>query len=323
MGGVGRAQSSGQPPIHESRRILEEVALASLATHIKTPAAWNGSLSGPPVLDKAVVGLIPALVRRWQGIDPDIDQSALDHHFVSIHLGGAKRLRRTGEGPSRLRDTLAGAHSVVPAGAAFQWNTEGPVDFAHFYFDARAFDDVIGEALDGDPSRFDLNEALGVDDPLIGTLACSVLDELGSDCTQRAYLDDLMHLMVIRLLRLHSTVPQPAANGGGQLLAPFRLRRAIDFIEANLACPIGVAEIAIAAGISAYHFSRAFRQATGKPPYAFLLDRRLERAKGMLRSVDASLTTVSRDCGFASLSQFSRTFRRALGVTPTSYRNSR
>ena len=289
---------------------------------MSTPKSWSGTLSGPPVLDKPVSALVPALVRRWQGIEPEIDQSALDHHFVSIHLGGAKRLSRTGEGAPQSRETRSGSHSVVPAGAAFQWNTEGPVDFAHFYFGVGAFDRVIGEAFDRDPSSIDLNEALGVDDPLIGTVASAILDELQTGDAQRAYLDDLMHLMVLRILRLHSNVAT-SATGTSQLLAPFRLRRAVDFIDANLACPIGVAEIAMAAGISPYHFSRAFRQATGRPPYAYLLDRRLERAKRLLGTGDASLTAVSRQCGFTSLSQFSRTFRRDVGVTPTTYRNGR
>ena len=296
--------------------------MLTLPAQTKTPKAWNGSLSGPPVLDRPVSALVPALVRHWQGIDPEIDQSALDHHYVSIHLGGAKRLRRTGEGTPQLRDTSSGAHSVVPAGAAFRWNTEGPVDFAHFYFDTGAFDRVIEEAFERDPASFDLQEALGVEDPLIGNLASAVLEELRAADVQRAYLDDLMHLLVVRILRLHSGTAVPTASAA-QLLAPYRLRRAVDFIEENLGHPIGVAEIAMAAGISAYHFSRAFRQATGKPPYAFLLDRRLERAKQLLATAEAPLTAVSRECGFTSLSQFSRTFHRGMGVTPTGYRNRR
>ena len=130
-----------------------------------------------------------------------------------------------------------------------------------------------------------------------------------------------VHLLALRLLRLQSNVGE--CSTGGSQLAPFRLRRAVDFIEENFAGPIGVTEIATAAGISAYHFSRAFRQATGRPPYAFLLDRRLARAKQLLRTDDASLTVVSRACGFTSLSQFSRTFRRTVGMTPTCYRNTR
>ena len=296
--------------------------MPNLSPCFTSPAAWSTSLSGPPVLDRAVSALVPAHVRRWRGIDPAIDQSALDHHFVSIHLGGAKRLRRTGEGTPQYRETTSGAHSVVPAGAAFRWDTEGPVDFAHVYFAGAVFDRVIEEAFDRNPAGIDLHDALGIDDPLVGALVSAIIDELEDTApSQRAYLDDLVHLLAQRILRMHSNVSE-AAGGATQLLAPFRLRRAVEFIEANLASPIGVAEIATAAGISAYHFSRAFRHATGKPPYAFLLDRRLVRAKQLLAKGDASLTAVAQQCGFSSLSQFSRMFSRSFGVAPTRYRNS-
>ena len=297
--------------------------MTDLSFDVMTPLVWSDALSGPPVLDRVVHAAVPALVRRWQGVDPEINQSALDHHYVSIHLGGAKRLSRTGEGTPRSCETINGAHSVVPAGAAFQWNTQGAVDFVHFYFAVAAFDRVIEEAFDRDPAGIGLNEALGVDDPLISTLASAVIDELQDTAPcQRVYLDELMHLLALRILRMHSNVRE-STSAAAQLLAPFRLRRAIDFIEEHLASPIGVAEIATAAGISAYHFSRAFRQATGKPPYAYLLDRRLARARQLLGSTDASLTAVSTECGFNSLSQFSRSFSRGVGVTPTAYRHGR
>ena len=97
------------------------------------PDAWGECLSGSPVFDRAVPALVLALVRRWQSIAPQISQAALSQHFVSIHLGGAKRLYRDGEGRRQTRDVAEAAHSVVPAGAEFEWNTEGPVDFAHIY----------------------------------------------------------------------------------------------------------------------------------------------------------------------------------------------
>lgn len=284
------------------------------------PDAWGKSLSGAPVLDRAVPALVPVLVRRWQGIEPMISQAALDRHFVSIHLGGAKRLYRCGEGHRQTRDVEHASYSIVPAGAAFEWNTEGPVDFAHVYFDPAVVDRVIADAFEGDPASVVLQEGLGDRDPLLGTLALSLLDELSGDILNRAYLDDLTHLLLCRILRLHSNADS-SKSGARHSLAPFRLRRAIDFIESHLAQPIGVTEIALASGISAYHFSRAFRQATGRAPYAFLTERRIACAKAMLARHEMTLTVIAEHCGFSSLSQFSRMFRQETGVTPSSFRD--
>ena len=285
------------------------------------PRAWSECLSGMPVLDRPVAALVPALVRRWRGIAPLISQAALSQHFVSIHLGGAKRLHRRGEGNCRTRDVAEASYSVVPAGAAFEWNTEGPVDFAHIYFEPAVVDHVVAHAFDRDPASVALQEGLGDSDPLLGTLSTSLLEELDRDVVHRAYLDDLTHLLLCRLLRLHSNADD-SAKGARQTLAPFRLRRALDFVESNLAGPIGVAEIAQASGISPYHFSRAFREAVGRAPYAYLTERRIACAKSMLTGSDSSLATIAEHCGFSSPSQFSRMFRQETGTTPSSYRRT-
>lgn len=284
------------------------------------PITWGETLSGAPMLDRPVNAFIPGLIRRWQSIDPNIEQAALDQHFVSIHLGGPKRLWRRGEGSSQSRDVSSGAYSVVPAGAAFQWTTEGPVDFTHIYFAPAGLDRVIGETFDRDPSRVALAEILGEEDPLIASIALSLIEEVSCADSDCAYLDDLMHLLLCRTLRLHSDVAA-VGDRARHALAPFRLRRALDFIEENLAAPIGVPEIATACGISPHHFSRTFRQATGSPPYAYLIRRRIVRAKELLATSCEPLTDIARQCGFSSLSQLSRAFRRDTGASPTAFRN--
>ena len=124
------------------------------------------------------------------------------------------------------------------------------------------------------------------------------------------------------MLRLHSDA-RTSVHYAKHTLPPVRLKRALDFIESNLAAAIGVSEIAMASGVSPYHFSRAFKQATGRPPYAYLLERRIAKAKDLLCTSDSALFTVAQQCGFASLSQLSRSFRRELGTTPTHFRNQR
>ncbi len=284
-----------------------------------SPDRWGHSLSAPPILDKLVGSAVPTTIRRWRGISPDIDQAALDHHFISIHLGGAKRLHRRGEGSAAERDVGPGAYSVVPAGAAFRWQTEGPIDFAHFYFDPKIVDNVVAAAFDRNPSFVGMEETLGESDPLIEALALGLLEEVEGDDSQQAYIDDMLHLLLCRVLRLHSNVRRSAPLAR-HVLAPFRLRRSLDFIEANLARQIGVEDIAAASGVSRFHFSRAFRETTGSAPYAFLLGRRLAVAKMLLINGAQPLAEVAAQSGFTSLSQFSRMFKRETGICPSSFR---
>lgn len=278
-------------------------------------------LDGSPILDRMTGGAVPALVRRWRGIEPDIDQRSLDQHYLSIHLGGAKRLHRTGEGSRLVRESATNAHSFIPAGAAFQWSTEGPIDFMHVYFTPTTVDRFVGASFDRDPRTVELGDCLGVDDPLIGSLATALLGELGSDDgPQQAFVDDVLHLLLFQVLRRHSNARTSGARKP-YALPPYKLRRALEFIESQLAQPIGVTEIAAACETSTFHFSRAFRQATGLPPYAYLLERRVAKARQLLATSVMPLTQVAADCGFGGLSQFSRMFRQATGMSPGGYRN--
>ena len=286
-----------------------------------TPANWGELLAGQPTLDCRVDGVVPALVRRWQGIPPDIDQRALDQHYLSVHLGGAKRLHRDGEGQRLVCDAPPAAHSVVPSGSAYQWRTEGPVDFLHVYVAPATMDRFVSTSFGRDPCGIELHDCLGAVDPLIGSIAVSLSEELANaDGVQQAYLDDLMHLLLFRMLRQHSDASS-AASRSLHALPPYKLRRALDFIEGQLAAPIGVGEIAAVAGTSAFHFSRAFRHAMGRPPYAYLLERRVARAKLLLATSMVPLSDVAQQCGFGGVSQFSRMFRRAAGVSPSAFRN--
>ncbi len=98
------------------------------------------------------------------------------------------------------------------------------------------------------------------------------------------------------------------------------LRRARDLIDRDYARPLDVADLARAALMSTAHFSRKFRDAYGETPYAYLMTRRVERAKALLRRGDMSVTEVCFEVGCTSLGSFSSRFTEMVGETPTAYR---
>jgi len=99
-----------------------------------------------------------------------------------------------------------------------------------------------------------------------------------------------------------------------------RLRRARDLMDREYASPLDVAALARAALMSPAHFSRQFRAAYGETPYAYLMTRRIERAKLLLRRRDMSVTDVCMAVGCTSLGSFSARFTELVGETPTAYR---
>lgn len=97
------------------------------------------------------------------------------------------------------------------------------------------------------------------------------------------------------------------------------LLRAKDLIDREYARPLDVAALARAAHASSAHFSRSFKLAFGETPHQYLLRRRVERAKDLLRGTDLTVTEVSVAVGFRSLGSFSTAFRELVGEPPRAY----
>jgi len=98
------------------------------------------------------------------------------------------------------------------------------------------------------------------------------------------------------------------------------LLRAKDLADARYTEPLGVDDLARAAGLSRAHFSREFRRAFGESPHAYLLTRRLERAAALLRTTDRSIADVCFSVGLQSVGSFTTSFTRTYGISPTIYR---
>jgi AraC-like DNA-binding protein len=98
------------------------------------------------------------------------------------------------------------------------------------------------------------------------------------------------------------------------------LRRARDLMDREYARPLDVPAMARAALMSPAHFSRQFRAAYGETPYGYLMTRRIERAKALLRRGDRTVTEVCLEVGCTSLGSFSARFTEVVGESPSAYR---
>jgi AraC-like DNA-binding protein len=114
--------------------------------------------------------------------------------------------------------------------------------------------------------------------------------------------------------------PDPAARSG---LAPWQVRRVKTHIEANLAAKITTQDLAGIAGLSPFHFSRAFRDSFGDSPHRYLLHRRMELSQGLMLTTKSTLADIALECGLVDQAHFGKLFRRLVGVTPGAWRRAR
>lgn len=276
------------------------------------PETWGGALPRPPLLD---LGMGGGRLRRWRDTGETVEQPALNQHYLALHLGGPKRVSRRGEGASSIVDAAVDSVTVVPAGAGYRWRTEGPIDYAHLYIDPdrlrRSALETFGRELAGDAPK----PAIGRPDPLLGPLLHAMLEAGRSSPIYREMLWETL----LATLAAGELEERPATLR----LAPARLRRVCDLVEARLGDPLTLGDLAGAAGLSRHHFLRAFRATTGVTPCAYLLDRRIAAAKRLLAQGDDPIATVAARCGFGGGASFAAAFRRITGVSPGRWRAAR
>ncbi len=100
------------------------------------------------------------------------------------------------------------------------------------------------------------------------------------------------------------------------------LERVRRYVRRNYSSDVTLDDMADRAGMSKFHFSRRFKEETGTSPYRFVLETRIDRAKRLLEESAQPIGTIARSVGFKSHSQFNRTFKSLVGVTPGTYRRS-
>jgi len=159
------------------------------------------------------------------------------------------------------------------------------------------------------------NESAGISsDPVLATLEGLLRDEEALRNSSR-YAEALRAAVQAR-----REWNQSVAGELQTAIAPYRLRRAKEYLEENLCNDIRLDDVAAAAGLSAFHFCRQFKQATGFSPLRYVLERRVERAKKLMIDSEYPLVDISLQLGFSSQSHFTAIFRKLTGFTPRRYR---
>lgn len=152
--------------------------------------------------------------------------------------------------------------------------------------------------------------------------ARNLADELAQEeAGQELVVAALIEQIVIELLRHHSNMRRsPELELSRVGLVDRRIRRAVELMHARLGENLPLDEIAAAAYLSPFHFSRLFKKLAGTTPHAYLANLRAARAQVLLADSDLSITEVGARVGYASPSHFSKAFRQTTGLTPRAFR---
>ena len=267
----------------------------------------------------------------WAGLDAaryrtspafELDLPGITHHRLVLFVRPPEELNLRYEGVKRHVPPPAGSISVVPAGSPTLWHWSGREDTIHICLEPGLVARVAAEAFGLDPARLTVPPLDGLDLPHLRAAMWAVDAELtaggaGGSLAAESLANVLAVYLIRRVLAHHR--PERRPDGA---LPRGKLRAVVEYIEEHLDVSLSLGQMAAVAHLSVYHFARQFKAATGLPPHQFVIMRRVERAKQLLRGGDLSLAEVAAHAGFSGQSVFCHHFKRLVGVTPRQFRRS-
>jgi AraC family transcriptional regulator len=197
------------------------------------------------------------------------------------------------------------------------WSDLSGGRFVQILQSRETYDSLVPELVHGGSVDLELQDTFG--DPLISQIARTIANEIDGGFCDGILADALNTALAVQIMRRFvdkSALNLEPSNG----LSHERLNRVRDYIENHLDDRLTLTDLAAVACLSPYHFSRSFKQAVGVGPQRYVMQRRLERAKTLMRRSNQPLAVIARDVGFTDQSHLTSLFRRETRMTPGRYR---
>lgn len=250
----------------------------------------------------------------------DVTLPPLGVPAFGVNYGQHMKLERTLNGRTVGAIAVAGHLSLLPPDAGTRWVFDKPGDVAVVFLNGRLFRHAVEEGAGRDPRSIEIAPRFVIRDLVLERITHRLLQEISEPgAASRLVTEELAQDLAAHLIVAHSNVDRQQA-ARPYTMAPCRLRRAEEFVLSNLKSDLSLSDIAGAAGMSLFHFAKAFKQATGRTPHQYLTAQRLLHARALLHDGSLSIGEIARSVGL-SHSHFTVVFARQLGMTPSKFRD--
>src|SRR5271170_373454 len=270
-----------------------------------------------------VPGLHAEKTQTWGLISADVISRAdgevnwrSDHHRVTLALTEMSGTGSIDGGPARLVRSFPGSLSYCPSGASAR-HILSAGRMIQIQQRPETYVTIISDFVRG--GAVQLEQRSSIDDPLVSQITSTIADEMEGGFLDRLLVDALSTALAVRTVRQFvdpSKITLEPSNG----LSRDRVQRVFDYIEAHLDDRLTLEELAGVACLSPFHFSRSFKHAVGVGTQRYVMQRRLERAKTLMRRTNQPLALIAQEAGFSDQSHLTSIFRREMGLTPGRFR---
>ncbi len=186
-----------------------------------------------------------------------------------------------------------------------------------FVYSFQEIREEIAAALQLPAERLESRVIIGGPKPFTTEIAQRIRRHILIDPSPSDYLRSLCIVMLVEIMRI---APEYAKTGRASVLESKVLNLVLNYIDANLDEQLSLDRLAELSGVLSHQFARAFKKEIGEPPHHYILGRRIDTARKLLRAGDAPIAEIAYATGFSSQSHMTSTFKRELGVTPAQIR---
>ena len=244
--------------------------------------------------------------------------------LVWIVSGSARVEERDLGGIWQANDVASGDFYLTNTSSPYEmrWSTLStePFQVMHLYLGLPIYEQAVTDVSGNTSAGFQLKDISGQRDATISNLLGLIRLELTEAAVpSETYVQGIAQALAVHLVRTYGQNDVVALPKRGALPA-FKLQRVARLMETRLAEPLDLQALASEVGLSAFHFSRVFKQATGYSPSAYFIQLKIAEARRLLMETEKSIVEIALDLGYSSPSHFSQVFKRAVGVRPSEYR---
>ena len=214
----------------------------------------------------------------------------------------------------------AGAVSLLTRSRRSHWHWTDEIDVRHVYLTDNLLSRVCAEVTDRCVADVGLHDVLKAHDPIVRTAVAAITREAQHQALGSAlYVEAVATQLAVHLLRNYASMKFREPNGKGRL-SPAQVRRVTDYIDSRLHERLNLESLAAVAGVGVWTFTRHFRESFGRTPHAYIIERRIARARRLLAQSGLPIKEVALACGFADQAHMTRVFQTHLHTTPAALR---
>ena len=268
--------------------------------------------------------------KGWRGVMLELfprgssDFTAIfDNPGITLYLNGLVDLYQRFEGRCAHTVMRPGNMIVSPPGIPKKFQYDGDGDCLVVHVAPSLLMQVANTPARGDPGKIEILNEFCTRDPELQRLTLRLWNEyVTQDIASGIYAEAIGIQLAVHMLRKYSTMRSAAPPPSGEL-SQTAYERAVDYIEANLANDLTIQGMADELAMSASHFAHSFKLTTGIAPHRYVMERRIEYAKALLRETTIPIANLSTRAGFSTHSHFCVMFQRLTGQTPSAFRGRR